>query len=93
MWGPHGLSGDVGCICATGDGGKACQSPLDCRAECLVDDAEPYRGVRCGSAGCNGPEPRGRCARYWTSFGCNGRIVEWKSGSDVMREVEVVCLD
>lgn len=38
VWGAHGLTGSVGCICATRDGGRSCTGPHECEAECMVDD-------------------------------------------------------
>ena len=87
------MSGEVGCICGTKDGGKLCKSPLDCEAECFVDDPAAFRDARCGPSGCDGPEPIGHCARFVLSFGCNGRIVEMPVDGGVVREVHTICLD
>lgn len=92
-WGPHGMSGEVGCICGTRDAGKPCKSPRDCEAECMVENPDNFRDVRCGPAGCNGPDIVGRCAAYTLSFGCNGRIAEIPVEGGFVREVHVLCLD
>jgi hypothetical protein len=92
-WGAHGMAGTVDCICATRDAGRPCKSPLDCEAECMVDDPDRYRDVRCGPSGCNGPEPVGRCAKWVLDFGCHARIVEMPYDGGVVREVQTICLD
>jgi hypothetical protein len=93
-WGAHGMTGAVGCLCRTPDGGTPCQSPLDCAAECLIiprDDR--YEGVRCGPAGCNGPVIQGECAWTYASFGCHGRVVELSTPEGPVREVHTICVD
>ncbi len=92
-WGRHGIVGAVGCICGTTDAGKACKSPLDCESECLIDDPDVYREVRCGPSGCNGPEPVGHCAPLVVNFGCHSRIAEMPHAGGVVREVHTICLD
>jgi hypothetical protein len=92
-WGPHGITGQVGCICGTFDAGKPCTSPRDCEAECMVDNPDAYRDVRCGPSGCNGPEIAGHCAAYTVSFGCHSRVAEMPYQGGYVREVHTICLD
>lgn len=92
-WGYHGISGVLGCVCGTSDGGKPCTRPIQCEAECIVLDRERFVGVRCGPQGCNGPELVGQCSGTVTDFGCHGRIVEMPYEGGVLREVQVLCVD
>ncbi|MGE0327855.1 MAG: hypothetical protein AB7K71_01755 [Polyangiaceae bacterium] len=92
-WGYHGISGQLGCVCGTSDGGKRCTRPSDCEAECIVLDRERFIGVRCGPQGCNGPELVGQCSTSVTDFGCHGHIVEMPYQGGVVREVHVICVD
>lgn len=90
-WGPHGLSGAVGCLCGTPDAGKPCDGPHDCVAECLVD--EP--GARDLAGSC--PALRARfpahCAPRYTNFGCHGIVVEKSTPAGPVRGVQYLCLD
>jgi hypothetical protein len=92
------MAGEVGCLCATPDGGKACKSPLDCEASCIVDlkHEQEYAGVRCDASGCTGgkPFPPAHCARAYVDFGCSGRVVQFDSPTQgTFFEVQFVCLD
>jgi hypothetical protein len=40
QWGPHGISGTVGCLCRTGDAGTACDDGKDCEGKCISTDGQ-----------------------------------------------------
>jgi hypothetical protein len=65
-WGPHGLTGHVGCICATNDAGRECRDGAECEGECVFerfDEVLPGMGV-----------PVGRCSEMEFLFGCNALL-------------------
>ena len=90
-WGPHGMVGVVGCLCATPDGGRACSSPRDCASECIVADVDAQQLVpRCPILGAKLP---GTCANDYVMFGCHAYIVEQATPSGPLRQVWRVCRD
>lgn len=65
-FGQHGITGTLGCICATTDGDKVCLDGNDCQSECvfqrvrIVATPQGKRGLL-----------EGRCAASRTVFGCH----------------------
>lgn len=90
-WGRHGLVGAVGCLCRTPDGGKPCESPHDCSAECMLDpDRARALSNKCPAVGA---KLHGHCATRYTTFGCNGFVVEKPTPAGPLRGVLYICLD
>jgi hypothetical protein len=87
-WGPHGITGHVGCICATSDAGRECRDGGECEGECVFerfDEVSPGMGV-----------PVGRCSEAEFLFGCNALLrdsVAAEPPQSLPGRVPTICID
>lgn len=97
-WGPHGITGQVGCLCRTSDGGRPCTKASECEARCLIpwDAALRLREAQWPvnqSPPVDLGVPPGACAEFRTSFGCHGWLEERPTPQGPMNGVRSACLD
>lgn len=84
QWGGHGMSGTVGCLCRTKDGGQPCSDGEDCEGICVQRKPE-QKGTS-----------RFVCSEFFTVFGCHSYLPKgWRQKSKGKKLVVIprICVD